>query len=120
MLINGEAWRVKMEEDGVELSSNPMQSTFLGASDENINFAVSRAKFSMKKGGDFTLNPTTLIFVKDRYAAKYPVYQSLRQRYRDEYRQLHPDATQNVVFKLQIPRGWSPQSGSYKAYFTPI
>ena len=103
-----------MEEDGVELSSSPMQSTFLGASHENINFAVPRAKFSMKKRGNFTLDPTTLIFVKDQYAAKYPAYQSLRQRYRDEYRQLHPGATQNVVFKLQIPRGWSPQSGTYK------
>ena len=103
-----------MEEDGVELSSSPMQSTFLGASNENINFAVPRAKFSMKKKGNFTLDPTTLIFVKDQYAAKYPVYQSLRQRYRDEYRQLHPGVAQNVVFKLQIPRGWSPQSGTYK------
>ena len=109
MLLNGDCWRQEMEDDGMNLTSCPMTSTYHGA--KEIDYKEIDVKFKMKVKGNHSVHGKYEHHLQDLYAGMFPEYHALRERFRVSYLRSHPRISVDALSRTQIPRGWVPEHG---------
>ncbi len=98
-----------MEDDGINLTSCPMASTYHGA--KEIDYKEADVKFKMKVKGNHSVHGKYVHHLQDLYASMFPEYHTLRERFRTSYRLSNPEVSAGALSKKQIPRGWVPDRG---------